>query len=198
VDQVTLIGWFTATDKAAEQVEFADGTVWTVADLTTFASIIRGTSGNDALTGTSSAETLYGLAGNDTLNGGTNADTLYGGTGDDTYTVDNVGDAVIENFDEGTDTVKSSLSYALVANVENLTLTGSNAISGTDNSLNNVLVGNSANNNLTGVREMTTLTEVPEATLCWVATAMIRTLSMFRRIASRKTRTKASTMYGHP
>ncbi len=150
VDRVTLVGWFTSSDKPAEQVEFSDGTVWTAADLTLFASAIRGTSGNDSLTGTSGADTLYGLAGNDTLSGGAGADAMYGGTGDDTYVVDNTGDTVIENAEEGTDTVQTSVTYTLAANVENLTLTGTAAINGTGNALNNTLTGNSANNTLTG------------------------------------------------
>jgi Ca2+-binding RTX toxin-like protein len=64
--------------------------------------------------------------------------------------VDNTGDTVSEIANEGTDGVQSSVTYVLSANVENLTLTGSTAINGTGNSLNNVLTGNSAVNTLTG------------------------------------------------
>ena len=42
------------------------------------------------------------------------------------------------------------MTYTLGANVENLTLTGTTAINGTGNALDNVLTGNSANNTLTG------------------------------------------------
>jgi hemolysin type calcium binding protein len=64
--------------------------------------------------------------------------------------VDNVGDTVIEAASAGTDTVQSSVSYTLTANVENLTLTGAAASNGTGNTLSNILTGNSANNILTG------------------------------------------------
>ncbi|TPU23507.1 Ig family protein, partial [Acinetobacter baumannii] len=50
---------------------------------------------------------------------------------------------------EGIDTVLSSITYTLGNNLENLTLTGSTAINGTGNALNNVLIGNSAINTLT-------------------------------------------------
>src|SRR5262249_22598158 len=78
------------------------------------------------------------------------ADTLAGGTGNDIYIVDNTGDTVTENSGEGTDTVRSSATYTLSANVENLTLTGSSNINGIGNSLNNTITGNSGDNTLSG------------------------------------------------
>ena len=50
---------------------------------------------------------------------------------------------MIENSNEGIDTVESSVTYTLPANVENLTLTGSANINGTGNNLNDVITGNS-------------------------------------------------------
>jgi len=57
---------------------------------------------------------------------------------------------VTENVNEGTDTVQSSITYTLGANLENLTLTGSAAIKGTGNTLDNIIVGNIGANTLTG------------------------------------------------
>ena len=93
---------------------------------------------------------LTGNAAANTLNGGTGADTMIGGAGNDSYTVDNVADLVTENANEGTDSVSSSVTFTVAANVENLTLTGTAAINGTGNILDNLLTGNSANNTLTG------------------------------------------------
>ena len=59
--------------------------------------------------------------------------------GNDTYVVDNTGDVVTENADEGIDTVQATVTYTLAANVENLTLTGSGNINGTGNTLNNMI-----------------------------------------------------------
>ncbi len=75
---------------------------------------------------------------------------MAGGLGDDTYWVANTGNVVVENEGEGIDTVKSSISYTLGANVENLTLTGYSNINGTGNSLDNMLIGNGYMNTLFG------------------------------------------------
>ena len=145
----------TATDGSG--ISVADDFVLTVAD--TIATVKNGTSNADTLQGTAfmdtlnglgGNDTLYGYAGNDTLDGGSGSDKLYGGSGNDTYVVNSSGDTVTEVTNEGTDTVNSSITYTLGNNVENLTLTGSNTINATGNSLDNVLIGNSANNTLTG------------------------------------------------
>jgi trimeric autotransporter adhesin len=96
------------------------------------------------------ANLLYGNAGNNLLNGEAGADAMFGGAGNDVYFVDNGGDAVIENVNEGTDTVFSTAHYALSANVENLVLQGTADLQGYGNDLANVLVGNSGNNILNG------------------------------------------------
>jgi Ca2+-binding RTX toxin-like protein len=102
----------------------------------------------NALMGNIGNNTLDGGVGNDTLDGGFGADVMRGGTGDDTYVVDNTGDVVIENAGEGTDSVNASINYTLGANLENLTLTGSDNLLGIGNSLANALMGNIGNNTL--------------------------------------------------
>ena len=108
--------------------------------------------GTSAINGTGNtlANVLIGNSGNNTLSGAAGNDMMIGGAGNDTYVVDAAGDVVTENADEGTDLIQSSVTYALSANVENLTLNGTSAINGTGNDLANVLTGNSGNNILNG------------------------------------------------
>ncbi|MBN3871280.1 MAG: hypothetical protein HWQ23_13685 [Nostoc sp. JL33] len=89
-----------------------------------------------------------GGLGNDTLDGGLGTDSLNGGVGDDTYIIDSAADTITEAANSGTDTIRSSVTYTLGVNLENLTLTGTSGINGTGNSLNNFVFGNRANNTL--------------------------------------------------
>ena len=116
----------------------------------TAANMLSGQNGNDNLFGDSGNDTLDGGAGNDTLDGGLGTDSLIGGIGNDIYIVDNLNDIITEGLNAGTDLVKSSVSWVLGNNLENLTLTGTDAINGTGNSLNNILIGNAAANMLSG------------------------------------------------
>ncbi|MDD1457444.1 hypothetical protein MEN95_21380, partial [Dolichospermum sp. ST_sed7] len=143
------------TDTIQSSVTFTIAALGNIENLTlTGTTAINGTGngGNNVITGNSGNNTLIGGAGNDTLNGGAGVDTLVGGTGNDVYVVDTTTDTITENVAEGTDTVQSSVTFSIAAfvNVENLTLTGTTAISGTGNGGNNVITGNTANNSLDG------------------------------------------------
>lgn len=105
------------------------------------ANVLRGGGGNDSMSGG---------AGADRLDGGTGADAMSGGAGNDTYIVDNSADAITETSTGGTDTVRSSLSFTLPDNVENLMLTGALAINGSGNALANAIDGGSGDNVLNG------------------------------------------------
>ncbi len=111
---------------------------------------LDGLAGDDRLTGGASDDVLLGGEGNDVLNGAAGADAMTGGLGNDIFYVDDVGDAVTEFADEGTDRVVSTVSYILGDNVENLTLTGTGAIDGAGNALDNALTGNAEINLLAG------------------------------------------------
>jgi serralysin len=121
---------------------------WTLSD--NLENLVLTGSTNLNGTGNALANVITGNSGDNVLNGGRGADTLIGGLGNDTYLVSNVGDVAIEATNAGTDSVRSSITWALGANLENLTLTGTSAINGTGNELNNVITGNTAANTLFG------------------------------------------------
>ena len=101
-------------------------------------------------TGNELNNTILGGAGDNRLDGQAGADAMHGGFGNDVFIVDNAGDATVEVADAGIDTVLSSISYALDANVENLTLAGSANIDATGNDVNNTILGGAGDNRLDG------------------------------------------------
>jgi len=159
-DSIYINNWFSSDSSyRLDRFKFSDGKILTAAKLEAQGYRVYGSEGDDYRTGSTSHDKMYGYggndtllggAGNDTLDGGPGADVMYGNAGNDVYLVDNAGDYVSENANEGTDTVLSSITYTLGSHVENLTLTGGAAINGTGNTLNNVLTGNAAVNILNG------------------------------------------------
>lgn len=61
-----------------------------------------------------------------------------------------VASVVNEGVNQGIDTVQSTVTFSLSANVENLTLAGGLSVEGIGNSLDNVIRGNSGNNRIDG------------------------------------------------
>lgn len=157
-DQITIEYFF--ADSNWLDIRFANGTVWDAQWIYDQTAPLRGTSGNDTLTGFESFgeqlfgldgnDRLIGLSGNDSLDGGSGSDTMEGGSDDDTYWVGESGDVVIESSNAGNDRVISSITYTAPANVEQIELAGSANINATGNALANVLSGNAGANVLNG------------------------------------------------
>ena len=106
----------------------------------------------DTLTGDAGANRIEGGGGSDTIDGGAGADLMIGGAGDDSYVVDNAGDQVIEALGGGTDIVRTSLAMLTLAEgVEDLSYTGSSALAGTGNALDNSLYGKALGDALYGL-----------------------------------------------
>jgi Ca2+-binding RTX toxin-like protein len=105
----------------------------------------------EGVIGSAFDDTLTGSIENNRLDGGTGVDDMTGGAGDDTFVVDQTYDATAELANEGTDTVISSITHVLRANIENLVLSGTANLNGTGNGLNNAITGNGGVNTLNGL-----------------------------------------------
>src|SRR6266446_9995298 len=143
---------FTAWDPVAGtgKLQTSDGRAITYSSVeridltgTAFGDNLRGGNFADTLIGGAGNDTMTGVSGADLLDGGSGIDAMTGGAGDDTYVVDSASDVITENAGEGTDSVQSSITLTLGANLENLALTGTANINGTGNTLANAITGNS-------------------------------------------------------
>lgn len=106
---------------------------------------------DNKITGNAGSNRLEGGEGNDTLDGAGGAnDVLIGGAGDDIYVLRTGKETLQEAANQGVDVVQSALSWTLGANFENLTLTGTGAVNGIGNDLDNSLIGNASANRLEG------------------------------------------------
>lgn len=114
-----------------EQFEFANGTLWDLAELRSH--YIVPNNGPNLVTGTALSDFLDGAGG---------ADTMIGLAGNDAYMVSETGDQVIEAENEGIDTVYAYATFTLPDHVENLTLRGTSFVSGYGNASDNVITAN--------------------------------------------------------
>lgn len=113
-----------------------------------------GFDGNDALNGGAGNDTLDGGLGNDTLSGGAGNDVMRGGANNDIYIVDAIGDQTIESLNDGTDTVRTTLTtYTLADNIESLNASATtiSALSFSGNALANTITGSNGNDLLSGL-----------------------------------------------
>jgi Ca2+-binding RTX toxin-like protein len=110
------------------------------------ANTITGNDQANVLKGEAGDDSLFGGLGADTLSGGSGSDRMRGGLGDDAYEITEFGDDVVENANEGQDSIATILdNYILPAYVEVLGAYGS-AKSAYGNDLNNTLYGNEFSN----------------------------------------------------
>ena len=121
---------------------------------------LTGDDAGNALTGNASGNALTGGEGDDTLDGKGSVDTMTGGPGDDFFVVDRASDVVLENADEGSDTVRityatkpvQTLDLGLLhgGHLEGLHAAGAGPWRLVGNERDNVLTGNASANRLTG------------------------------------------------
>jgi Ca2+-binding RTX toxin-like protein len=116
---------------------------------------VLGGDSNDVIHNTGTLQGSVSLgAGNDTLDtrwGKLSVPHVMGGRGDDLLITSRADYHLDEVAGEGTDTVKTNVSYTLTDEVENLVLFGKADINGIGNDDDNHLVGNSVNNKLVGL-----------------------------------------------
>jgi Ca2+-binding RTX toxin-like protein len=106
--RVTVENWFNSLGTyQLSEIRFADGTVWTKANINSQSAILEGTAQGDTINGTAGNDIIYGYDGNDTINGQDGNDILIGGPGDDFLRGWNGDNTYIWNTGDGSDTIYS-------------------------------------------------------------------------------------------
>ena len=108
-NKLSVVDYFTATNRPLTQAVFSDGTVWgasvfesaQVGPVGNADRFIRGTDGNETLTGTGGNDTIDGMDGTDNISGGDGNDYLLGGAGQDLLRGGN-GDDLLNGGSSGT------------------------------------------------------------------------------------------------
>jgi Ca2+-binding RTX toxin-like protein len=77
---------------------------------------------DDLILGVPTVNHIIGSSANDAIVSFNGGDVLTGGDGNDVFFVNSGSPTIVEQLNEGTDEVRTALSYTLPANVENLTL----------------------------------------------------------------------------
>lgn len=121
-EQILIDDHFDDQDHGIEALEFANGAIWNRAEIQA-AAWMRGTTGDDTITGSGSADTIDGGAGNDTLNGGSGADTIIGGLDNDTLLGGAGSDTYLFGAGDGSDLIDEAGSSV---DVDTLKLIGLN------------------------------------------------------------------------
>ena len=106
---IKIHNWFSYHDdgRGIEEIEFQDGTVWTIDDILANTRV-TGTSSGETLTGYEKSEIVYGLEGDDTITGKGGDDTLVGGAGDDLLKGGVGHDTYVWSKGDGDDTIDDS------------------------------------------------------------------------------------------
>jgi len=121
-DKVTLKDVFAPTPGGVEEVVFADGVIWTRADLASRVVGLTGSAGADTITGTPLGETLGGGAGADTLNGGDGGDIYLYARGDGADAIVDAGASGIDQLRLGAGVTAAGVSVRKGTDANDLVL----------------------------------------------------------------------------
>jgi Ca2+-binding RTX toxin-like protein len=87
-ERLTVQNWYSATYYQLTRIEFADGTIWTAADINAKSVVLRGTDEGETIQGFSAGDKIYGHGGDDLLVGNDGHDIYVWSLGDGNDTID--------------------------------------------------------------------------------------------------------------